>query len=69
MSTNHEANHEKYKAAWSYLECAISELESCQVGLDKSLYKTIETITEEIGGCMLRVSTELLDAPENGGAL
>jgi hypothetical protein len=38
--------------------------------LDKSLYKTIETITEEIGGCMLRVSTELLDpAQKTGGAL
>jgi len=54
-------NSDKYIAARSLLEEAIEVLESTEVGLDKALYKKIETIIEHIGGCMLLISTELIE--------
>ena len=52
-------NQKKYEAAWSYVNCAREELESCQVGTDKVLYKRLENIIDELRGIELSISVHL----------
>ena len=62
--SNDEANLPKYQAAWSYIDEAVTELESAQVGLDKKLYRQLQKIIEELDGCRLLLSEQFIEPTE-----